>query len=175
MVEENHNGTFTNIDMYTPEQEEKLQKLREKREIERLQVYDQRKNEEEYNKRWGLHVNDPVYVTIKGKTVCGYITRVDGYIYDVKTPYGVVEKLLRSEIRKRVVENLDNVVVPEELKTFTTVKLLELLRLYRVGYTHKLSNGIVVTKEQLKAELKNRPHIPAKNEKKVYQERIKQK
>lgn len=175
MAEENHNGTFTNFDMYTPEQEEKLQKLREKREIERLEVYNRRKNEDEHNKRWGLHVNDPVYVTIKGKTVCGYITRVDGYIYDVKTPYGVVEKLLRSEIRKREVENLDDVVIPEELKTYTTVKLLELLKWRRMGYTHKLSNGVVVTREQLKAELKTRPHISNKNEKKIYLKRIKQK
>jgi hypothetical protein len=155
--------------MTAEEIEEKIESLRKERERERLEKYKSTLWQTEFNERWKLHVGDAVFLTTKGKTISGYVVteHKDG-TYNVKTPYGIITTTKEYSIRKRYVEDLSDVIVPEELKTYTTPNLLKLLNWYRRGYTQVLNDATIISREQIKAELKTRPHIPTKKEKSIF-------
>jgi hypothetical protein len=157
------------MNMTLEEIEEKIERLRKERETERLKKHQNIEWQTEYNLKWGLQTGDPVFLTTKGKTISGYVVKKhkDG-TYDVKTPYNIITTTKEYSIRKRYVEDLSDVIVPEELKTYNTVYLLKLLNWYRVGHTEVLNDGTIVSRKQIKAELKNRPHIPTKKERKIF-------
>lgn len=153
--------------MYTEEQLQRLEELRADRERDRLnkQKEIEWRNKQATNK---LKVGDPVFVTLEGKTVSGYIVKErEAYRYDVSTPHGVIEGLDYGSVRRRVIMDLSNVEVPEELKSKSTMNLLGMLQGFRSGNWSVLRRGI--TEEQVRAELKNRPHVPTKGEKKVFE------
>jgi hypothetical protein len=162
------------MDMTTEEIEKKIERLRKEREDERLKKHKSLQWQTEFNLRWGLQIGDPVFLTMKGKTISGYVVKKhkDGN-YDVKTPYGIITNTTEMHVRKRFVEDLSNVIIPEELKTHTTQHLLKLLNWYRVGHTEVLKDGTILSREHIKTELKNRPHIPTKKEKSFFQKQIK--
>jgi hypothetical protein len=156
--------------MTIEEQNQKIERLRQEREAERSHK----------NKvlnwlngiatlKYGLDINDPVFLTKDGKTISGYVVKKhkDG-TYNVKTPYGIIQTSADYRIRKRYVEDLSGVIIPDELKTFHTTYLLKLLNWYRRGHTEVLKDGTILKREQIKAELKNRPHIPTKREKNTF-------
>jgi hypothetical protein len=149
--------------------EEKIERLRKEHEDSRLIKHKNLQWQTEFNLRWDLHVGDPVFLTMKGKTISGYIVKKhkDG-TYDVKTPYGIITTTKEYSVRKRFVEDLSGVIVPEELKTYTTPDLLKLLNWYRRGHTQVLNDATIISREQIKAELKTRPHIPTKKEKSIF-------
>lgn len=158
--------------MYTEEEQKKINELRLLREREIVE-----KNEYMVwlKNRKTLDVGDPVSITIDGKTISGRITKVYGNgVYDVNTPYGVITNhdKVTFEIRYRPVQDLTNVVVPEELKTISTHKLLKLLQEHRSGNA-EYYEAPTWTKEQIKAELMYRPHVPTKGEKKLFLSRVK--
>lgn len=153
--------------MYTEEQLQRLEELRADRERDRLnkQKEIEWRSKQITNK---LKVGDPVFVTLEGKTVSGYIVKErKPYRYDVSTPHGVIEDLGYGNVRRRVVMDLSNVEIPEELKNESTRNLLRMLQGFRCDNWLVLRKGI--TEEQVRAELKNRPHIPTKGEKKVFE------
>jgi hypothetical protein len=145
--------------------------LREERENEERLKREMMKKVEQVR---GLKENSPVFVTIDGKTVSGYIIKkVDDYVYDIKTPYGVLEGVNSFEkgveVRGRLVEKLDDVVIPEELKKCSTGELLRMLGFYRKGGHSDYWGTPQFSEREIKAELRNRPHIPTKREKKIFQ------
>lgn len=159
--------------MYTKEQEERISQLRAERENEKNKRIQEREREEAMKKRH-LDVGSSVYVTIDGKTVSGYIVnKNDEWRFDVKTPYGIVRNVdvFKGEIRGRLVQDLSQVEIPEEVKKCTTGRLLSLLNAHRKPYGYWSTPEF--TEEQIKAELKNRPHVPTKGEKRIYEKRIK--
>lgn len=157
--------------MYTEEEQKKIDDLRHQREVERLES--QKNLTQRTNLKKYLDVGDPVFVTIEGKTISGRITcRHSDVLFDVNTPYGVITKLncYKSEVRARFVQDLSHVIIPDELKTMTTHMLLNMLQGHRSGYDYGSPQFSV---EEIKAELRHRPHIPTKSEKKIFVKRIK--
>ena len=151
--------------MYTEEQLERIEKLRAQREQERKEkIIDREFMQLLLDKKF--KVGTPVFVTLEGKTVSGYIVGVNNYEYEVFTPHGTIKNLKYTEVRRRTVEDLCNVEVPEELKGMSTKQLLAMLQGTRSG------NCIKYTSKQIKAELKNRPHVETKGERKVYEKRV---
>lgn len=154
--------------MYTPEQETKIEQLRLEREKSKLLKNTKIELEKLYEKNTGFNVGDSVFVIIEGNTVSGYIVkRHNREEYDVNTPYGIINNLFiwsdkKRQIRRRIIEDLSDVKIPDELKNIHTEKLIKILRSVNRGM-HS-----IYTREQIKAELKNRPHIPHKREKKIF-------
>jgi uncharacterized protein (DUF488 family) len=153
--------------IYTEDQLRKIENLRATREIEKLRKY----MAQEQIKRlkptsFSLNQGDPIFITLNGKTISGYISNISSSdIYDVNTPYGLIKGIKRKNIRGRNVVNYNNVTIPEELKTKSTKSLLKILQCFRNG-SWNVSNNF--TEDQVRAELKNRPHIPTKGEKKIF-------
>jgi len=155
--------------MTAEEREEKIERLRKERERELWHKQKEMISRAEYNERWKLQVGRSVFLTTKGKTISGYIVKKHkDETYDVNTPYGIITTTNEYKVRGRYVEDLSNVIVPEELKTYSTPYLLKLLNWYRRNYTEVLKDGTILTTEHIKAELKNRPHIPTKGERKIF-------
>jgi hypothetical protein len=153
--------------MYTEEQLEHIEKLRTQRDKEREDKVLDRERKQLWEDR-KLKAGTPVFVTIEGKTISGYVVGANkDYGYTVSTPHGTIEDVKSSEVRRRVVQDLSNVEVPEELKSMSTKQLLSMLQGTRSGSWH--TNH---TPEQIKAELKNRPHVETKGERKVYKKRV---
>jgi hypothetical protein len=163
--------------MYTEEQEKKIDYLREQRELEREKKNANNTHSDFLKNQNRLGVGDPVFITIDGKTISGRIVGSHGnYVFDVNTPYGRITDISAHESKmcKRFVEDLSHVKVPEELKTMSTHRLLKLLQDYRCG-NFEYWGTPKWTKEQLKAELMLRPHVPTKGEKRIFTKRIKKK
>lgn len=161
--------------LYTEEQEEKIKRLRAEAERERENSRQRMKNTATRH----LKESDPVFVTFDGKTISGHVFKVrtekrkviwtnslsvtrEFTVYDVKTPLGEITVNQSWEfIRKRFVEDLSNVEIPEALKKVHTRELLAWRRPARTGH-------VPFTIEQIKAELALRPHIKTKGELKKF-------
>jgi len=168
----------TEFKLYTSEQEEKIEKLRaESREERELKgkMFDSR----DFLQSRELKEGDAVYLTLEGKTISGYImktkivkftrTETKSIVYNIKTPYGVIKDIERKCIRTRNVEDLSNVVLPPEIKQYSTVNLLKMLQMYRCGWDEYFNGKQIFTIEQIKAELRFRPHMPSKRERRIFQ------
>lgn len=154
---------------YTKEQEEKVERLRMEAETER----EARKNQRQ-EKSFDFEVGNPVFITLGGKTISGYVMSraSEGYFstYEVKTPLGRIKDVAWTNIKRRFVEDLSGVYIPKELKEYSTGNLLHMLQAFRNGsysyYYHHA--GCKFTETEIKAELRLRPHVPSKGEKKVF-------
>lgn len=156
--------------LYNKEQLEKIERLRQDAEAER----EAKKNELRQKSstiRRDFEVGSPVFVTLEGKTISGYVMSRsgDGYFstYEVKTPLGRIKDVKGSDIRGRYMEDLSGVEIPKELKECPTVKLLNMLQTFRSG-SYSYYTGPEFTKDQIKAELRLRPHISTKRERKIF-------
>jgi hypothetical protein len=162
--------------IYTEDQLETLNRLREKRErdILRKKEYDQNTAMRQ------LCEGDPVHVMYSGKSIPGvvvnvvYSGKISDYIigFDVSTVYGIIYVQNDSfqdrpvTIRRRIVQVVTDVMIPDELKKISTPNLLRMLRsTYSDSHTR-------YSVEELKAELYHREHIPSKKEKRIFTELI---
>lgn len=170
--------------LYTEEQEEKIQRLREEAERERESKKKTMKWLKEpnfYGALSNLKEGDPIFVKFDGKEISGKIIKVrkekrkvqwtntvtkthEFTVYDVMTPLGEVTVPQSWEhIRLRYVEDLSHVEIPEELKIINTQLLLSYLKSAR-----KYGECCGFSREQIKAELALRPHIKTKGEQKKF-------
>ena len=141
--------------LYTEEQEKKILKLREEAQKERtIKKFNQPDN--------SFKINDPVFVKFNENEISGYIIEKNNLTCIIKTPLGNITTQL-NKIRTRFVEDLSHIEIPQKLKTINTHTLLTYLKTARLlGHSHGFS------REQIKAELKLRPHITTKNELKKF-------
>lgn len=149
---------------YTPEQEAKIEALRAKN------VSEMQKNKalvnklKDVEKHKPLGVKDRVFVVIDSSTIVGYITEKTGDTFTVSTPYGVMKNVELKYLSRRYYEDLSHVVIPDELKSISTNTLLSELR-FRRSYSYSYNDyhcGTFISKfddEQIKAELRLRPHV----------------
>lgn len=168
---------------YTPEQQERIDKLRE--ESERTQKSHQ--EEMEWLKRkeetsWKeLKVGDRVYVVLGGLTIIGYLVelhkekkwikwsktikqKVIIETFDVSTPYGKLKNIERKNLRYRHYEDLSHIEIPEAIKEISTQDLLAELSGDRTGYYNWYDGyysppSSKFTSDQVRAELRNRPNV----------------
>lgn len=154
------------------EQQDRLSRLRKEHENDKEVFKDRLANIRTY----GLEVNDPVRVTIKGVSFSGYIysknnSDFEGTFYEVSTPHGII-KCEWGQVRRRSTPgDYSGVEVPEALKKMSTKKLLKTLGFIRLSYDGTTYEGY--TEDQVKAELSTREHVPSKRELKVIKELMK--
>jgi hypothetical protein len=169
---------------YTPEQLEKIEKLREAAEGEQKSHQEEiewlkRKQETSWKE---LEVGDRVYVVLGGLTIIGYLVelhkekkwlkwsktikqKVVIETFDVSTPYGKLKKIERKNLRYRHYEDLSHVEIPEAIKEISTQDLLAELTRDRTGYYgwnddgHYSPPASKFTSDQVRAELRNRPNV----------------
>lgn len=125
-----------------------------------------------------LKVSDPVFLVLESTTISGYIMEIDETdrwkkLYTVKTPLGTVKNVLSNSIRLRHVEDLSHVVIPDEIKKYTTGRLMQILRGYREGWSHTYWGAPPFSREVVKAELRQRPHVSTKRERRIFSKRTK--
>jgi hypothetical protein len=171
-------NTETDFKVYTSEQEEKIEKLREQNEAERRQKHTQMERMSNIPAYQPLKVSDPVFLRLESKTISGYIMEIDETdrwkkLYTVKTPLGTVKNVPSNSIQLRHVEDLSHIVIPDEIKEYTTAHLLQILQGYRKGWSHAYWGTLPFSREVVKAELRRRPHVPTKRERKIFSKRTK--
>lgn len=148
--------------IYTPDQQERLEQLRQKNLVE-IQIKESNLKSPSYAP---LGVEDPVFIIINGVSFSGYIVKIitSREKYIVSTPHGEMT-VSREQIKKRYVEDYSNVTIPEVLKKMRTKELLRQLS-YTGEYRYDDNEYWVKSygQDELRAELANREHIPSKRE-----------
>ena len=152
----------TKFKFYTKEQEEKIERLRMEAETEK-----EAKKNAPQPRSFDFEVGSPVFITLESKTISGYVMIKDGDLFEVKTPLGRIKNVKRSNLRNRFVEDLSGVEIPAELKEYSTGNLLNMMRIFRTGYS-SYWGAPKFTESQVKAELRLRPHVTTKGERKIF-------
>lgn len=168
--------------LYTEEQLEKLEKLRN------LSAAEKRANTDRIKHAWIYNnLDEPLAIGEKvfyedmhciisdrtQKEKVGRFSKKDKYyyLYEVKQGVTIFKNVQRYHLRKRVVKNYDDVVVSEEIKKLDTKRVLSWYR--SIAYKSYWDDDIDVDPNdpemqflelQLKAELSRREHIPSKKE-----------
>lgn len=161
---------MSDFKQYTDEQLEKIERLRA--EANKPKPQPMTFSDSEWSPYRKLKATDRVTVNIDGNTVIGYILAISGDNHTISTPYGIMKNIPKSKLRLRYFKDLSHVVIPEELKTFTTPDLLSELNNRRNGYdydddgyyqprTSKFSD------DQIRAELRTRPNIGNSRSRKI--------
>ncbi len=167
-------NTLTEEDFaFSSEQQEKIKNLRTKRTQEQFDKEEDKKLAE-FNKKNRLKVGDPIYITKDGVTFIGFLKiikeeRYKSDVFTASTPHGDIEGLNWRNIQKRVIEPLQDVTIPDNLKAMSTKSLLRELRYARKltynSYDDWYRGNYQIN--QLKAVLATREHVPSKKENKV--------
>jgi hypothetical protein len=173
---------------YTPEQQEKIAKLRDETEKDQklhqecIEYQKELSNDSDTNRRKSsteLEIGDRVYVDLGGLTVIGYLVELNKEkkwikrtktikekviieTFDVSTPYGKLKNIERKNLRYRDYQDLSHVVIPEELKEIPTQDLLTDVRSERVGrYSDDGYRPAThdFSSDEIRAELRNRPNV----------------
>ena len=171
--------------LYTEEQLEKLEKLRN------LSAAEKRANTDRIKHAWiynnldePLAIGEKVYYNglsciISDRTrkeKVGRFSKNDKYyyLYEVKQGITIYKNVQRYSLRKRSVQNYDNVIISENIKALDTKRLLSWYR--SVAYKSIWDDDMDIDPNdpemqflelQLKAELSKREHIPSKKEKSI--------
>jgi len=154
------------------ETEEKIEKLRQEREEDRV-AKNARLQHRKTAAESKMKAGDAVSVTIKSMSFSGYISAVrtknGEEVYDVDSVNSELVGIKRNQLKWRYVEDLSNVKVPSELKKLNTRHLLSLLSEARMdSYEKAYYGGKRYTRRQIKAELNTREHMPSKKERKQF-------
>ncbi len=153
-------------------EQQRLADLRVKRLREQLEKEDKAKLLE-FNKDNTFKKGDPIFVVLDGTEFSGFINSIEvneegqSEFFTAATPHGVLTDLSFKNIKRRIVDDLTGVVVPEHFKKMTTKQLLRELQVARGhsdynDYAHWFRHSYDI--RQLKAELATREHIPNKRE-----------
>jgi len=158
---------------FTTEQQKKLEKLRDKRNLEI-------KGKQKFNSvtdkvKYGFSVDDPVFVVMKGVSFTGYVEEViDNRTFYVSTPHGrmKIETKYDTFLKHRKVQDYSHIIIPESIQKMNTKQLLQALQNTRTWRYHGEGYGYNEV-NFIKAELAKREHVPSKKEKKVVQQFLK--
>lgn len=178
------------IRQFSPEQEDKITRLREEAEQERdkkTRLLEESKAETEWKRRFEIEKGCDCTLTIDGVTIIGTVLEIyegkHDTSYDVSTPMGVLKNFKRlypsRKIWKKQRVDYSHIKIPEILKPASTQALLRMLNVARInGYDTmgKWPDTQKVSYDELKAILATREHVPNTKEKKVikaYQEQNK--
>ncbi len=165
--------------LYTPEQLEKLKKLRQLSDAERRTKKDLLESNKRFSEQFDsiLEIDEKVFYKQKIGVISAREKKTNNsargfyYLYTVKSGIETFENVQRFQITKRVVPNYDHVEVTDQIKDTPTKKLLSWYRRisYSPGYWPEDYVGQPENLElQLKAELSRREHVPSKREGQKY-------
>lgn len=157
------NWEMKKFKFYTKEQEEKIERLCMEAEAEREKKRDKERSNTACS---DLEVGSPVFVTLESKTISGYVMAKDGDLFEVKTPLGRIKNVKKESLRWRFVEDVSKVEIPAELKKCSNRTLLLMMSSFRAGCSSYWRPPF--TESQVKAELRLRPHVTTKGERKTF-------
>jgi len=153
---------------YSFEQWAKIKELREQ------------SSKKENNTNWKVlyrdvaKVGDPVYFnneTIRRQA--GYLVKINNQTNrwkmsgDISTALGVFKDIIMGKIWFREIKDMSDVVIPQELKTISTERLLNAYKSVIRTWSDIHINGCDYTKAEVKAELSIREHIFSGEDKKL--------
>ena len=155
---------------FSPEQQDKIDELRKAKEN---QISFTQKGDNTYRDK--LVEGAPCRFTSEGHTFIGYIKNIykedHTRYYDIDTPVGLMKKIWHGDVWYREVTSYegDKDLIPKELYSMTTQKLLNELKISRLK--ERIDEDYYVKDVyptwMIKAVLQTRPHIPTKAERKA--------
>lgn len=157
---------------FSPEQQDKIAELRKAKEN---QISFTQKGDNTY--RHKLVEGAPCRFNAEGHTFIGHIKKVykEGYTryYDIDTPAGLMKKIWHGDVWYREVTSYkgDKDLIPKDLYSMTTQKLLNVLKISRLmessdeDYDYYVKD--VYPTWMIKAVLQTRPHISTKAERRA--------
>lgn len=122
-----------------------------------------------------LYSNTPNQIEVIKNSFTHKLTKIENSSFDVEkekvkglaalslATFDGEEKLRGKDVSLRIVEDLSHVIIPEKLKNYNLKSLLKMLNNYRAS-----SAPQEFTRDEIKAELKLRPHLLTKNELKTF-------
>jgi len=154
------------------EQQQRLANLRLEREQEKFNKEEDAKLRA-FNKENNLKKGDSIFVVLEGIEFSGFISDIqkneEGFVeyFTAATSHGTLSDLSYKNIKRRDVEDLTGVVIPQEFKDKNTRQLLRELRIAQLLIYDSYEDWFRASykMKQLKAELATREHIPSKREK----------